>query len=88
MGDIISGKKRVAVQMEGNKMRYLIIDETDIVVNACEWDGKAVWSPPAGHRIIRSDEVPIGAVWDGAKWTGLPEPEQPVAPLQTAPPDV
>jgi hypothetical protein len=46
-------------------MKYAVINNENIVVNSIIWDGESKWSPPAGHRIIKS-EAGIGSQYDPA----------------------
>jgi hypothetical protein len=68
-------------------MRYVIVDEAGLAVNACEWDGETPWVPPERHQAILSEEAPIGATWSGEKWI-VPEPEASPVPILTEPKSV
>lgn len=58
-------------------MRYVLIDRnTNVVVNAVEWDGGPQWIPPANTTAIPSETGSIGDTWDGS--TFLPAPPPPV----------
>ena len=36
-------------------MRYIIVDATSTVINAADWDGITIWSPPTGCQAILDD---------------------------------
>jgi len=44
--------------------RYGICDGTGTIINVIIWDGQSQWAPPAGCRLIRSDNIHIGDIYD------------------------
>lgn len=50
-------------------MRYMVINNQNIVVNAIEWDGQSEWQPPQGCYVIPSEYAGIGDLYNRDKNT-------------------
>lgn len=57
-------------------MRYaIIVSETGLVENVCEWDGVSEWTPAEGHVAVASDEAGPGWIYDAESQTFSPPAE-------------
>lgn len=45
-------------------MRYIIVNSTDDIINAVEWDGVSLWSPPTSCVAIQTVLGDIGWKWN------------------------
>lgn len=41
-------------------MRYVILNEAQLVVNVVEWDGVSAWAPPPEHTVVPHETAAIG----------------------------
>ena len=62
--------------------RYIIVSAEGVVLNACEWDGIADWSPPDGCTAVKHGSAQTGDTYIHGVVTPAPVPE-PVPPTKT-----
>ena len=53
-------------------MRYVVINSSGTIVNVVEWDGTAIWTPPAGTTTMVSNTMDIGGKYISGTYTPPP----------------